>query len=521
MRISDYFFSAAIASAFLTLFSNTAHAANFYVDIKNGSDLGDGTAENPWQSLQHVLDSGLIASEEWESLPPADGVSLVPKNVGAPVSAGDTIWLRDGNYGELNVTGYYNTGMITIQAAQDESVRFSRILVRAAANWTFRGLQVSPENGDVYEPATMIDIDSHDWQGPVHDITVDWCTLQSVADVSGWTLDDWNELPANGINADGTRITITNNRIKNVNFGIAVGASYSQIVGNTVENFAGDGMRGLGDYSIFAYNTVKNCYDVNDNHDDGFQSWSVGEGGVGTGEVTGIVLRGNTIINYEDPNQPFRGPLQGIGCFDGTFVDWVVENNVIFTDHWHGISFYGARNSRIVNNTVLDPNNDDPGPPWIMFHDHKDGTPVQDCVIANNLTTAVSGMDTPETMGNIIIKDASAYFVDMDNFDFHLLPQSSALDAGLAEWAPALDRDGIPRPQGNGVDVGAFEWHDDDIQPVTDTELAPFDTSTSATGDSSSVGGELASNQEGCACETPGRNGAPAPALMKFLFLLL
>ena len=51
------------------------------------------------------------------------------------------------------------------------------------------------------------------------------------------------------------------------------------------------------------------------------------------------MLRGNLFINFENPNQPLKGTLQGIGCFDGFFVDWVVENNVVVTNHWHGISF--------------------------------------------------------------------------------------------------------------------------------------------------------------------------------------
>ena len=80
---------------------------------------------------------------------------------------------------------------------------------------------------------------------------------------------------------DGTRMVIRNNRLLNVNFGISVNASHSLIAGNLVENFSGDGMRGLGDYTVFEYNTVKNCYDVNANHDDGFQSWSAGPDGVG------------------------------------------------------------------------------------------------------------------------------------------------------------------------------------------------------------------------------------------------
>ena len=67
--------------------------------------------------------------------------------------------------------------------------------------------------------------------------------------------------------------------------------------------------------------------------------------------------------NYEDPNQPFRGTLQGLGCFDGFYIDWVIENNLVVTDHWHGISLCGAVNCRIVNNTVVDANDVSPGPP--------------------------------------------------------------------------------------------------------------------------------------------------------------
>ncbi|MBN2717236.1 MAG: right-handed parallel beta-helix repeat-containing protein [Deltaproteobacteria bacterium] len=352
----------------------------------------------------------------------------------------------------------------------------------------------------------MVDIDSHDWQGPVHDIVIESCRLQSVDDASSWTLDDWNTLPANGINADGTRITIIGNYLRNVNFGISVGATHSTVVGNTVENFAGDGMRGLGDYTLFAYNTVKNCYDVNENHDDGFQSWSVGDDGVGTGTVRGIVLRGNTIINYEDPNQPFRGTLQGIGCFDGMFEDWVVENNVIYTDHWHGISLYGARNCRIVNNTVLDPNAEEPGPPWIMIADHKDGTPPENCVVANNLATSISGVDTLENLGNIIIDDPSALFVDMSGFDFHILPQSAAVDAGLSEYAPELDLDRILRPQGSGVDVGAYEWHEAAVEPEQDTDLAV----------DAEITGANSSAQDGCGCAAVDAGGTAG--VLRLLF---
>jgi hypothetical protein len=41
--------------------------------------------------------------------------------------------------------------------------------------------------------------------------------------------------------------------------------------------------------------------------------------------------------------------------------------------------------------------------------------------------------------------------------DYHLLPGSPAIDSGTAEKAPGSDLDDIPRPQGGGFDIGAYE----------------------------------------------------------------
>lgn len=442
-----------------------SQAADFYVDPAAGSMAGDGSQAQPWSTLEEVVAANLIASENWSSLPYASGATLAPKNPGAPVKAGDTIWLATGYHGRLDLTGYYNSSNITIAAAPGESPRFASVLIRAGKNWVIRGLQISQDYAPSYQRGTMFTLDSHNYNGPVSDVVVEGCSLASVADASGWSAGDWDSLASNGFDVDGSNMTIRGNQLKNVNFGISVSATNSLIERNTVDSFSGDGLRGLGDHTTFQYNVVKNCYDVNDNHDDGFQSWSVGPGGVGTGEVTGIVLRGNVIINYEDPNQPLRGPLQGIGCFDGTFVDWVVENNVIITDHWHGISLYGVRNVRVVNNTVLDPNAESPGPPWIKLTEHKDGTPPENCIVRNNLATAFTSSTSGVTEDhNIVLDDLTKYFVNPP-YDVHLLDNAPAIDQGVSDLAPQADIEGIPRPQGSAVDVGAYEWHDPSVMP--------------------------------------------------------
>jgi len=429
---------------------------------------GDGSVGRPWRTIQGVFEAGLVESRAWAELPYAEGSALVVKNGGAPVKGGDTVWLRSGYHGRLSITGYYNDEAITLAAAEGHEPRLGSVRIRAGSGWVVRGLTVSAEFGEAYERGTLVDLDGHGWQGPVHDVVVEGCAIRSVADASAWTAEDWNQLACNGMQVDGARMTIRDNRLLNVNFGISVDASDSLIRGNLVENFAGDGLRGLGDRCTFEYNTVKNCFDVNGNHDDGFQSWSVGPDGVGTGEVVGVVLRGNTIINYEDPNQPHRGTLQGIGCFDGMYVDWVVENNVVITDHWHGITLGGARNCLVINNAVLDRNDERPGPPWICVDKHKRGMAPVDCVVRNNLATDFRNAAEVLEDSNLRIGDPARLFVDVGHFDLHLLPGAAAIDAGSRVGAPAADRDGIARPQGAGVDIGAYEWHGEELAPVED-----------------------------------------------------
>ena len=341
----------------------TIQAAVFFVDPQNGSMSNDGTKESPWSTLKEVFDSSKIKTYKYESKPAVEGAPMVIKNENAPVKAGDTLFLADGFHGKVFASEYYNTDYITIMAQPGHSPKLSSIELRSGCKWIISGLTVSPCFDPVFEKRNIIQFASHNWTGASYDCVLENCIAYSADDISAWSVDDWNANSCNALSLPGEKMVARNNHFRNINFGISVTGDSCLVEYNIIENFSGDALRGLGHYGIYRHNLVKNCYDVNANHDDGFQSWSVGEDGVGTGVVKGIVLSGNTIINYEDPDQPHRGTLQGIGCFDGMFEDWVVENNVIMVDHWHGITLSGAKNCRIINNTVVDLNSEKPGPP--------------------------------------------------------------------------------------------------------------------------------------------------------------
>jgi parallel beta-helix repeat protein len=267
-------------------------------------------------------------------------------------------------------------------------------------------------------------------------------------------------------------VEIVNCDIENIQHGISIDyfSDNSVAVNNTINNYSADGCRLIGNNLLFAYNSISNCYDVDENHDDAIQSYSRGEdNSPGTGILSNVVIRGNLIIGTPDRQNQLAGNPQGIGCFDGFFDNWTIENNVVITDHYHGISFYGMRNGKIVNNTVIDqiPGNDTS--PWILINSHKDGRESENCIVANNIVSSAVTVEgnTVEEYNNYIIGKNNydlvyLFFLDPDQYDMHL-PVNNATNANLIDKGvifPDLISTKIDRDQNTRTsppDLGAYE----------------------------------------------------------------
>ncbi len=417
----------------LAAFSSVALAATYVVDPEHGSMAGTGAADAPWSTLEAVL----AAKKVWH--------------------AGDALVLRSGDHGRPIITGAIEAGDVMIRAAEGQTPRVASLAFKGAAHWIVSRLVITPEGAPVPKrrPAALVTI-----AADCRDVTVRDCDISSGSSIAGWTEADWKARAVDGITCAGAHCRIEGNTLRHVRFGIGLGrtARDSVVARNRIEDFMSDGLRGLADDCTFEGNLVKNCYAIDDNHDDGFQSWSAGpDGKVGRGVVKGVVLRDNIFISYTDPAQPFKAAMQGIGCFDGMFEDWVVENNLIVTDMWHGIAFYGAKNCRIVNNTVAkNPIDAAARTPWIQISPHKRGQPSTGNLVRNNLTPTLHVPATVATIDhNLVAADAAALFVDFAKFDFHPRASGPAVGAGSDEMAPRSDLDGHGR--GSPVTVGALE----------------------------------------------------------------
>lgn len=322
---------------FLFLFN--CHSATFYCDPEKGKADGNGSAERPWRTIQEVLESGLV------QLSDAQGKSSTPHG---PVKAGDTVLLRSGWHGVLRITKGYNERPITIAAEAGASPQLGWIEIGEGSNWILRGLIVSPSLSPAplpRQPRQLVILGEGGGDQSTS-LVVEDCFIYSVLDTSTWTGRDWVEKPASGIflGRHGRGHVARNNYVLNVRFGIQLCAPECIAEGNVVANFSADGMRVTRDGQVAQYNIIKNNFvsarDGDDNHDDGIQAFLFN---VGTGTVRDVTLRGNIIMSREKEGLPFPNGLQGIGCFDGPLVNFLVERNVVWVNHSHGIALYDAQ----------------------------------------------------------------------------------------------------------------------------------------------------------------------------------
>ena len=327
---------------------------------------GNGSAEHPWRTIEEVIQAGLIQRCDQYGK---------PVNSNAPVKPGDTVLLQSGWHGILSISGGYNRQPITIAEAPGQAPQVGWVEIGGGKNWIVRGLTVSPSLAPTpltKSPRVLVSLGERGGEDST-DLVVEDCFVYSVLETTNWTGKDWVEKPASGIwlGRHGKHHLARNNYVLNTRFGIQLCAPDCVAEGNVVVNFSADGMRATRDGQVLQYNVIKNNFvgsrDGDDNHDDGIQVFLFN---VGTGTVRDVTLRGNIIIARETDGLPFLNPLQGIGCFDGPLIHFLVESNVVCVNHYHGISLYDAQDSTIQNNTCFS-RWTDRARPWVMLGQKK------------------------------------------------------------------------------------------------------------------------------------------------------
>ena len=128
--------------------------------------------------------------------------------------------------------------------------------------------------------------------------------------------------------------------------------------------------------------------------------------------------------------------------------DALLINNTFVGNH-RGVSWHNRtcppRNVRFVNNIFV-------GTGSSAIEPAGDGLYAEDYNLFFRFTS-------PKQPGQHSIVGKDPQFVDAAARDYHLLPTSPARDAGLSTGldVPSHDRNGVPRPCGKAVDIGACE----------------------------------------------------------------
>ncbi|MEN8120616.1 MAG: right-handed parallel beta-helix repeat-containing protein [Bacteroidota bacterium] len=423
-------------------FTSSLQAKTYFCNPTNGIIENPGTKDLPWPSLQDVL-----ASDK-------------------QLSPGDTLFLMEGNHGNPEISGI-NPNYIYIYAAPGHNPVITHLDIakkEPATKWHLKNITFSGENSEQKEFVSFYKKSMF--------IKIEECNFYSSDSTSSWDLDDWKNKTKSGILLEGSRHNIEHNSFNNLATAINVKANNCTIKGNKITAFTNFGILCEGNNNIFINNLIKNHVYTGFNA----AAFKAGNSATPNASFRKNILLGNVIVDYTSPDKKHIAPLMGIVGFDALYDGWVIENNLIVTDHWHGITFFNIKNSLIINNTVIDPYIDTKYPNLKKDLQTKSYGPVRIWVaakgennesvnnhIVNNLASDYFFDDSVGYISNNIkvastYDEMDKYFEQWDYLNFYLRDSCLAVNAGDNRYAPKIDANGTKRPLGKTVNTGAYEY---------------------------------------------------------------
>ena len=416
--------------------------STFFV-ATNGSNSGNGSAANPWATLQYAADQA---------------------------EAGDIVIVRAGTYkGWVQETSGAVNNPITFKADPG-------VIINQAGNLSTPAFVADRGDGINIEMASWIVVDGFTIQGQTYGTNIGRAGIRSVENDHVW---------------------IVNNRVDGAGrWGVLTGfTDYVTIENNTMIN-------SVKEHGIYVSNstlnpTIRNnviygnyANGIHMNGDQDSEPYSKDVLPANFGLIQNALVEGNTI--YENG----RGGGSGING-DG-LVNSTIRNNLLYNNHASGISLYridgrlGSTGNTIVNNTVIVASD---GRWALNIRDGATGNTVFNNIFYNNHSfrggmsvsaDSLSGfrsdynvvMDrfttndgsSVQTLAqwrsstgqdaNSVVSTPAALFVNAAGGDYHLKAGAVAINLGVATFngktAPATDRDGLGRV--SAYDAGAFEF---------------------------------------------------------------
>ena len=268
----------------------------------------------------------------------------------------------NGAFGAVTLDGYRPEGAVTIRAAKPGAAHFESLLLSGCANLGFHGLSFWPLGPVPESRAKPYLVTAYpDSTG----IEIDDCMFRGRADSDNharWSQADWTAAKIGAVLLRGERSVIRNSAAIGVYFGYGVSGRNSEIFGNLVFGFAGDGLRVTDDNCVAIGNRVTDAMQIDENHSDGFQAFKV------KALLNGLVVKDNVFLEWTvRPDNPLRAKMQGISLHNGPYANVVVRDNVVETSTANGIRLNAVKDVEVVGNRVRNANGPNKRHPWIWL----------------------------------------------------------------------------------------------------------------------------------------------------------
>jgi len=452
-----------LATGLMSLFSDVG-AAEYYVSIAGNDITGNGAIDNPFRTIQHVLD--------------------------AVAGSGDTITLRGGTYNE------------SIRVRDPDMTLRSR-----SGEWAV--IESPTDNEDIGQTVRF-------------DVDADGSALQRIEVVGGYyygikfeTRWDWGD-PSDRSGA--CNIVIEDCRIHDTgNACIKVTPGCDDITIRGCEIYHSGRRRPDSAEAIDNVNgdrmLVQQCHI----HDISATGLYAKGGAIGARIERCRVERcaeAGILVGF-DTSPEFFDTAVNPDYYEN--IDGEVTNCMVVDTQYSGIGMYAARDPKIYNNTLVDVARSGHsglyfGLTYQDWEPEAGRPPSVNPVLRNNIVvqsaaenatavyirwadelggmSALSGSPTmshnryyiqggaaefvDQRTGSQFSGDLAAWkahisgdsdstegdprFLDFSGGDYHLSAMSPCIDSGSSTGAPIMDYEGSPRPQGGGYDIGAYEF---------------------------------------------------------------
>lgn len=286
---------------------------------------------------------------------------------------GDTI-LLSGKFGAVELAGIRPERQVTIAAAAPGAAHFERLIIQNCANLSISGLYFWPFSPVQRSQKKLYLMTSYPNSA---NIEVVQCVFRGRADSDDhakWTLDDWNAAKIGGALLRGPNSVVRNSAAIGVQFGFGVSAPHSELFGNRVFGFSGDGLRATDDNCVVIGNRITDAMQIDENHSDGFQSFKV------KGLLNGLVVKDNAFLEWTvRRDNPLRAKMQGISFHNGPYSNIVIRDNAVSATSPNGIHVNGTRNAEVTGNRLRNADGQRGKFPWIRINNCSG-----DIVVENN-----------------------------------------------------------------------------------------------------------------------------------------